>query len=593
MSQSAYNKEESGRLLRAYLANRNDLRALHSLVEANEPLVRWAVKHFCAGESREMQEDLVQEGMAALPRICEGYDLERDTQLSTYAARGLQNAFERYLREHRSHIRLPAHRQDTARALYKLERMYEYVHGVPADTDQELAEFLGCPEELIAYVREHCQLRASSLDVLVNDEDGTRSVDLTEDKNSPDPEELVTDAIDKQWRLKQVLQAIQSLETGAQQVLMRRLAYGHTLSEVAEVLKVSRERVRQIEAQAIKRVRRKLGVTNAGAYSFRDLMGTPNGHQKEKKDGEEGGMSRFRELVKAKETEIGFSFRKPRKNNEFDLDAVLAGRGTSREQEVRDEDDKMSTVTLPTGVEGLVVQPFAEGGAAATKVPPSRLGPLVLCYWMGSPETQSSARKACEMAGQAVTAFHTGAVVLKKQKLVKLPEAGGYLPGERSQFRCVQGQSPQPHFSVLPGLVPGGIWFVAGAIYDVHDVVAQIRAHLGLPAPTEAAGEVATAGAVDPDQVVQADSAAHGDGGTFLPVISVPELNGHAPATTQEAIDLRQRHIKVLEQFEATLHDLLQQSESSRMRTAQEVEVLQAAEAIRLQPLAVPTLNRP
>ena len=202
--------------------------------------------------------DLIQEGSIGLLIAAKNFDYTLEFRFSTYATKWIRQRILRYLLWHTGLIRVPEHTADRIRKLlYARGKLQQELQRVP--TEEELAEKAGVTvervRELLGYVPEVC-----SLDAPVDaQEDGTLGIFL-EDTQTPQPFESLV-----RQELKETLEGLLGkLDLRYQQVL--RLRFGledevcYSLEEVAKMLGISKERVRQIEKQAIT----KLGKLSTG-----------------------------------------------------------------------------------------------------------------------------------------------------------------------------------------------------------------------------------------------------------------------------------------------------------------------------------------
>jgi RNA polymerase primary sigma factor len=233
-----------------------DEAARERMIAANLRLVVMVAKRYIGALPLE---DLVQEGSLGLIRAVEKFDWRRGWRFSTYATWWVRQAIQRGIRNSARTIRLPIHVQEEIAKLGAAERKLAAALDRPPDLD-ELAAATDTPAVRIEQLRDRAR-ETVSLDAPVGDTDDVRLVDVL-----PDHGLGVVDVVAQRMREQALAGALGKLDDRERQVL--ELRYGLTADEpmarpaIGAAVGVSRERVRQLEARAIIRIR---GSGRAGA----------------------------------------------------------------------------------------------------------------------------------------------------------------------------------------------------------------------------------------------------------------------------------------------------------------------------------------
>ncbi|MBK6432423.1 MAG: sigma-70 family RNA polymerase sigma factor [Anaerolineae bacterium] len=225
--------------------------AREHLIRANTRLVVSVAKRYM-GQGVPFA-DLIQEGNLGLMRAVDKFEPERGHKLSTYATWWIRQAITRALADQGRTIRLPVHMGDRIRQLYRTARQLEQKLGRPAQPE-EIAESMGLDSLQVRWM-----LRISrhpvSLEQPVGEEEESTLGNFIEDEDSPSPPDVAGNSLLRE-KLEELLETLTPREAR-----ILRLRYGldngrtYTLEEVGNKFGLTRERIRQIEAEALNRLR--------------------------------------------------------------------------------------------------------------------------------------------------------------------------------------------------------------------------------------------------------------------------------------------------------------------------------------------------
>ena len=232
-------------------------RAKNDFVSANLRLVVSIARRFNFG--RMPLADLIQEGNIGLIKAVERFDHRRGYRFSTYASWWIRHAISRALADKGRAVRLPVHMIDAYHRLGKARRELQNTLGRPATTD-ELAHKTGIPAAKLEKMKTFLTDQSFSLDRPVNDEDGRRFIDFLQDPNDEGvttDDHLVGETMSTEVRAE--LLHLRPIEAD---ILRQRFGFDTdeelTLKQIGEKYNLSRERIRQLQEQALEKMRRAL-----------------------------------------------------------------------------------------------------------------------------------------------------------------------------------------------------------------------------------------------------------------------------------------------------------------------------------------------
>ncbi|MCM8785739.1 MAG: sigma-70 family RNA polymerase sigma factor [Candidatus Omnitrophica bacterium] len=255
----------------------NQLRKLREkLINSNLRLVINIAKRYSNPKLSIL--DLIQEGNIGLMRAVEKFKYRTGFKFSTYATWWIRQAITRAIADHSSTIRIPVHMIEKINKVKKIEAKYSQLGEENELSEEEIAKEMNLPVEKIKNIKKSMRPDPVSIDSPVGDEERTTIGDFIEDKFNPNPLSHTRHSL-----LKEEIEKALSILDEREEIIIRLRfgldgeGYPRTLEEVGQIFNLTRERIRQIEAKAIQKLKnsykgKKLQIFNQGIFDLKTFI---------------------------------------------------------------------------------------------------------------------------------------------------------------------------------------------------------------------------------------------------------------------------------------------------------------------------------
>lgn len=251
-------KEEERRLIKKY-QEENDQEARNTLILSNIGLIRKVVNHLPL-DSHEDKEDCFNEGIFGLMRAIELFDLDYDVKFSTYAINWIRQTIARYIDNTKNTIRIPVHLSASFLKISRFIETYQKKNN-KLPTKKEILENTGLSE--LCLEEFYSSQKTASLNTMIGEEEKTELINMIPDQNVSVETEVVDNNVANTIRdiMKDLLNERERF------VIKQRFGFNeegriYTLEEVGKELGVTRERIRQIESIALRKLKRNRKMRN-------------------------------------------------------------------------------------------------------------------------------------------------------------------------------------------------------------------------------------------------------------------------------------------------------------------------------------------